>query len=171
MVRICGDVKRMIIRGLIDEDFVNYKKPSMFVAFPTCDWKCEKECGKQVCQNSTLASASVITIHERGLCVRFLENPITSAIVCGGLEPMDTYDMLCDMICTLRHEFQCNDDIVIYTGYTEKECMDNGWIEELQQYGNIIIKFGRYIPNESPHYDEVLGVNLASSNQYAKKIC
>ena len=161
----------MIIRGLVDEDFVNYKKPSMFIAFPTCSWKCEMECGQRVCQNSTLASASAIVIHERGVCVRYLENPITSAIVCGGLEPMDTYDMLCDMICTLRHEFHCNDDIVIYTGYTEEECMDNGWITNLQQYGNIIIKFGRFIPNKEPHYDDVLGIKLASPNQYAKKIC
>ena len=38
-------------------------------------------------------------------------------------------------------------------------------------FTNIIIKFGRYIPNQKPHYDEVLGVNLASDNQYAERIC
>ena len=37
-------------------------------------------------------------------------------------------------------------------------------------YSNIIIKFGRFIPNREPHFDEVLGVNLASNNQYAKRI-
>lgn len=84
---------------------------------------------------------------------------------------MDTYDMLCVMICSLRYKYHCDDDIVIYTGYTEEECMNNGWITNLQQYGNIIIKFGRFIPGEEPHYDEVLGVKLASNNQYAKKIC
>ena len=43
----------MIIKQLVDEDFVNYKKPSMFIGFPTCDWKCERECGHQgLCQNS-----------------------------------------------------------------------------------------------------------------------
>ena len=40
----------------------------------------------------------------------------------------------------------------------------------LKRFPNIIIKFGRYIPNQQPHYDEVLGVNLASDNQYAERI-
>ena len=37
-------------------------------------------------------------------------------------------------------------------------------------FKNIIIKFGRYIPNQQAHYDDILGVNLASNNQYAIKI-
>jgi len=40
----------------------------------------------------------------------------------------------------------------------------------LSQYKNVIIKFGRFIPNQEPHYDEILGVNLASNNQYARRI-
>ena len=40
----------------------------------------------------------------------------------------------------------------------------------LYDYKNIIIKYGRYIPNQTPHRDEVLGVNLASDNQYAERI-
>ena len=43
-------------------------------------------------------------------------------------------------------------------------------INNLKQFPNIIIKFGRFIPNQQSHYDEVLGINLASDNQYAKKI-
>ena len=38
-------------------------------------------------------------------------------------------------------------------------------------FKNIIIKFGRYVPNQKEHYDEILGINLASSNQYAEVIC
>ena len=37
----------MRIKFLVDEDFVNYKKPSMFIGFPSCTWKCEKECGQK----------------------------------------------------------------------------------------------------------------------------
>ena len=37
-------------------------------------------------------------------------------------------------------------------------------------YDNIIIKFGRYIPNQQSHFDIVLGVNLASDNQYAERL-
>jgi len=32
---------------------------------------------------------------------------------------------------------------------------------------NIIIKFGRFIPDQKSHMDETLGVELASPNQYA----
>ena len=35
---------------------------------------------------------------------------------------------------------------------------------------NIIIKFGRFVPMQQPHFDPILGVNLASDNQYAKQI-
>jgi hypothetical protein len=66
--------------------------------------------------------------------------------------------------------FRCytNDDIVIYTGYNESEVSEQ--IERLRYFKNIIIKFGRYIPNQQAHYDDILGVNLASNNQYAIKI-
>ena len=65
---------------------------------------------------------------------------------------------------------------MIYTGYTKEELQnkiykDNiSYLDKLKQYKNIIIKYGRYIPNQTPHYDEVLGVNLASDNQYAERL-
>lgn len=40
----------------------------------------------------------------------------------------------------------------------------------LSRYKNVIVKFGRFIPNQEPHYDETLWVNLASNNQYARRI-
>ena len=52
----------MVIKQLLDEDFVNYKKPSMFIGFPSCTWKCDRECGKKVCQNGTLATTPNIEI-------------------------------------------------------------------------------------------------------------
>ena len=79
----------MIIKGLLDEDFVNYCKPSMVLFFPHCTFKCEKDCGQRVCQNGTLANSPNITIDDNKVCARYLSNPITKAIVCGGLEPMD----------------------------------------------------------------------------------
>jgi len=44
----------MIIKDIVMEDFVNYKKPSMFIITSTCTFKCEKECGKKICQNSSI---------------------------------------------------------------------------------------------------------------------
>ena len=43
-------------------------------------------------------------------------------------------------------------------------------INWLQQFENIIIKFGRYIPNQGKHFDEILGIWLSSDNQYAEEI-
>lgn len=160
----------MIIKELKDEDFVNYKKPSMFIAFPSCTFKCEKECGQKMCQNSALAKSPNIFITESKLCARYLSNPITNAIVCGGLEPMDSFEELYSFICTLRFQYQCNDDVVVYTGYTKEECEKNNWLYQLSHISNIVIKFGRFIPNQKPHYDEVLGVKLMSDNQKAERI-
>ena len=157
----------MIIKQLVDEDFVNYKKPSMFIGFPKCSWKCEKECGQKVCQNSALSQAQNIEIDAKTLMDRYLSNPITSAIVCGGLEPFDSWDDLQDLVTAFR--CKCNDEFVIYTGYNKDEIQNQ--IEWLKQFSNIIIKYGRYIPNNEPHYDKVLGVYLASPNQVAEKIC
>ena len=157
----------MIIKEIKDEDFINYKKPSMFIGFPTCSWKCEKECGVRCCQNGALASMKNFDISVRDISDRYLSNLITSAIVCGGLEPLDSFGDLQELILSIR-ELGCLDDIVIYTGYNPQE-IDNK-ISILKKYKNIIIKFGRFIPNQNPHFDEVLGVNLASDNQYAVKI-
>ena len=157
----------MTVKTIKTEWYQDYKIPSMYIAFSHCTFKCEKDCGQRVCQNGTLANSPNITIDDNKVCVRYLSNPITKAIVCGGLEPMDSFDELYSFIYTLRYEYRCNDDIVIYSGYTAAECDKNGWVQKLSPLGNIIIKFGRYVPNQEPHYDETLGVNLASGNQYA----
>lgn len=157
----------MIVKAIRTEWFQDYKEPALYIAFPHCTFKCEKDCGKRVCQNSALANSPDIIIDDNKVCVMYLSNPITKAIVCGGLEPMDSFDELYSFIYTLRYEYRCNDDIVIYSGYTAAECKKNGWVQKLSPLGNIVIKFGRYVPNQKPHYDKTLGVNLASDNQYA----
>jgi len=160
----------MIIKGIIDEDFVNYKKPAMVIEFPYCDFKCDKECGRAVCQNSPLTKIHNIKIEEEYIIEKYLKNPITEAIICQGLEPLDTMVMLLLFIKKFR-EFS-NDDLIIYTGYNKEEERPQDLIEFIKrnQYKNIIIKYGRYIPNQTPHYDEVLGVKLASDNQYAERL-
>ena len=155
------------IRGLIEEDFVNYKKPSMYIAFPYCTFKCDKECGYSVCQNSSLVTNSeIINIDEQEIINRYIDNPITTSIVISGLEPFDSYKDLFILIKAFREKTL--DDIVIYTGYNKNEIENN--IEELKQFKNIFVKFGRFIPNQQKHYDNILQVNLASPNQYGEKI-
>lgn len=156
----------MKLKGITDEDFVNYKKPSMFIAFPHCTFKCEKECGERCCQNSALAASETIEMPCREIVDRYLSNPITSAVVCGGLEPFDDFPDLYNLIWELRR--RSNDDVVIYTGYRRDEITEK--IQTLSGEKNIVVKFGRYIPGQEPHTDPILGVALASDNQYAERI-
>jgi hypothetical protein len=157
----------MVIKGLKDEDFTNYKKPSMFIIFPSCSFKCDKENGCNLCQNSHLAQEPEIYMPVLSMVARYKENPITKAIVCGGLEPFDSADNLANLVHAFRQH--TNDDIVIYTGYEEWELLGNPYYEKILEYGNIVIKYGRFRPDQTPHYDEVLGVKLASNNQYARR--
>lgn len=157
----------MRIKGITDEDFVNYKIPSFFIATAHCSFKCDKECGRSVCQNSQLAKQKSIDVDRAELCHRYMRNKITKAVVFGGLEPFDQFEDIWFIILYLRTSF-CNDDVVIYTGYNKEEIIDK--IAVLSQYPNIVIKYGRFIPDQQPHFDPVLGVNLASDNQYAERI-
>ena len=171
----------MKIKGITDEDFVNYRAPSMFIATNTCSMKCDKENGSAICQNSALAHAPTIDIPIPRIIQRYINNPITKAIVFGGLEPLDQpYDIL-EFIWQFRskHGFNRHDDIVIYTGYTKAEIdrmdsvpaeMGYSLLDDLNEHDNIIIKYGRYIPGQPKHYDETLGVWLSSDNQYAEKL-
>lgn len=161
----------MLIKGIIDEDFINYKKPSMVIMCRSCTFKCDKECGKQVCQNSALANSPDIDINYSDILKRYLNNPITKAIVFSGLEPFDSFVDVYFMIEMVRSN-GCKDDIVIYTGYCEHEVSamklhSISYLDILKQLSPVIIKYGRFKPNRKNRYDEVLGVKLASDNQYA----
>lgn len=158
----------MKLKGLIAEDFCNYKLPSMFLITSVCDWKCCTEQGLDigVCQNSPLAQQKIKEISNEAIYQSYVNNPITKAIVVGGLEPMLQYEELFDLISYFRLN-GCDDEFVIYTGYYPEELPE---LSTVKMFKNIIVKFGRFVPNQKPHYDEVLGVNLASNNQYAKKI-
>lgn len=138
----------------------------MVLGFPYCTFKCDKECGRPVCQNSILAKAESVEISIDKIIDRYLKNGISDAIVCGGLEPMDSFDDLVALIKAFRRV--SDDDVVIYTGYTEQELSVQ--INILSNFKNIYIKFGRFIPDQEKHYDDTLGIYLASSNQYGKKI-
>lgn len=159
----------MKVKGIIDTDFVNYKIPCMTIEMPICKgFKCDKECGKPVCQNGLLASTPTNEYSIDSIIELYKSNPLARAICFQGLEPFDTFDDLFEFIFVFRKCYTLNDDIVIYTGYNKNE-IDNQLIQ-LKQFSNIVVKFGRYIPECESHFDVIIGVNLASPNQYAERI-
>ena len=147
----------MKIKGIIFEDFINYRKTSMTIMMPYCSFKCDKECGIQVCQNSHLANQDCIDIDSEKIIDKYyINNKLTEAIVFQGLEPFDSFVDLYSFIYKFTEK--SNDDIVIYTGYNEEEIKDK--VKELLKItdnNKIIIKYGRYIPNSNSVYDENLG--------------
>lgn len=167
----------MKIKYLIDEDFINYKKPLMFIGTSYCDFKCNKECGKEVCQNQDLLTEPSIEISIEEIYERFISNPLTEAILFGGLEPffltediLQYFDLI-KFFCDNKKEV----DLIFYTGYYPKEIISilrglhainisNG------NYCNIIVKFGRFIPDYPCRHDDLLGITLASNNQFAMRL-
>lgn len=156
----------MKIKAIKEEDFTNYKECSLFIGTSFCDFKCQKENPDCHCQNSELALSPVKDVGIDNIIKQFDSDIFTKAIVFGGLEPMLQIDDLVDFIKAFRVNH--SNTIVIYTGYYKEEIRDQ--LTKLKQFQNIIIKFGRFIPNQEKHFDEVLGVYLASDNQYAEKI-
>ena len=151
------------IKSVLSESFADYKKCSMLICGCTCTWKCrEKSLPK--------FKISFITNYRSRCwknCWRIYEK-FTYICYCipDGLEWFDQYLELLECVDAFREKTL--DDIIIYTGYNKNEIEEK--IILLKKYSNIIIKYGRFIPGQQPHFDEVLGVNLASDNQYAEKL-
>lgn len=160
----------MKIKTLVDEDFTNYKEPVMFIGTASCSGKCCKEQNLplSVCQNDGWRNVAPVVTPDKDIIERYLDNDITKAICFGGLEPFEQFDEIYNFIAILRNYYHCDDMIVIYTGYNKTEILSQ--VEKLKRMPNIVIKFGRYIINQDRHFDEILGVELASDNQYAERI-
>lgn len=167
-----SSINNINLKGIIDCDFTNYKEPVLTLEFPSCNFKCDKLNNCTICQNGNLVHEPDITVSFDKIWELYTSNPLTKGFCCQGLEPFDTPVQLFHFISYIRNNKQCNDTIIIYTGYDKSELffpfIHN--LIDIHKYKNIIIKWGRFVMNHTPHYDEVLGVNLASDNQYAEVI-
>lgn len=160
----------MKVKGIIAEDFSNFKIPSMFISTAKCDWKCCVEAGMDVsiCQNAALSSSPTHNIDDLDIFKMYIQNPITKAVILGGLEPMLQFDEVLHLLDIFRKN-GCEDVFVIYTGYYPEEIPEK--IEQLRGQ-NVIMKYGRFVPSltQNPHFDKLLGVTLATDNQFAEAI-
>ena len=162
------DKNTMRLKTYIDESFEYYKDPVLLIATTTCDFKCciENNIPNTVCQNEPWSHKPNYEIPNTMLIQMYNNNPITKAICFAGFEPFKQWDDMKTFVSEFR---ETNDDLLIYyTGYYPEEIQDK--IDWLKQYPNIIIKFGRFVPNKEKHYDEILGVELVSPNQYSRRI-
>ena len=157
------------LKGVIMEDFVNYAKPSIFLITCQFDWKCchEANIPVSVCQNEPIVRQPTKEFLISSVYKAYIENEITKAIVIGGLEPFMQFNEILSLLKYFR-ENNCYDDFVIYTGYYKEEIEKE--IEQLKKYPNVILKYGRYKPNTSLRFDDILKITLASDNQYAERI-
>ena len=172
----------MRIKAIKPDDFTNYKDPegwsSLFIGMGTCDWKCCIAAGIPVetCQNSKLAQAPIVELKAMDLLKRYVRE--SGSVVVGGLEPFNDMESLKelatayrDFVSYLNSETEL-DKLVIYTGYNPDEVINR--VEEIYNIVKgkltLIVKFGRFVPGHKPHIDKVLGVDLASDNQYARVI-
>lgn len=162
-------IETIKIKEIVDENFQDYKKASMMIATEKCDFKCFKDLGMaaDICQNMQITKKPSLEVSFSLIFKRYKLNPVTKAIVIGGLEPMLQFDEIYGLIQYFRKN-NCMDEFVIYTGYYKEELTHE--IAELEKLSNIIVKFGRFIPKSQKIFDKVLGIFLSSSNQYAEKI-
>lgn len=155
------------------DDISDYKYTSMLLVFPKCSGKCKN------CQNGNLQNrdkSKDIHIPAKSIINHYNRLKTHTAIVCAGLEPFDSLYDLQDVF----REFVISSnkrksDFVIYTGYTQEEVeivvnlLKNILFTNEKGMKRLIIKFGRYDEtktNNTDDIDPILGIHLATSNQY-----
>ena len=131
----------MNIKTIVDEDFVQYKEPCMYIGTVSCDGKCcfEADIPLSVCLNDEWRLAATIPMADDDIITRYLSNQITKAICFAGLEPFEQFGEVYDFVSKLRNDYHCDDTVIIYTGYNKDEIQT--YVKKLQRFKNIIIKF------------------------------
>jgi len=163
----------MLLKQIIDENFGDYRECSMLLVTPNCTFKCSE------CHNKHLTKMETKNFPDKEILKRFFDNPLTSAIVIGGLEPLDRIQDVVWFMYYLNEYVHKNNvekpTVVIYTGY-DLEYIDNNlyWTGlgcQLVKYNKCIIKYGGFQPeyyddgNLKKVWNNDLGVYLASPNQ------
>ena len=142
------------------EVYNDYKKVGVLLATPTCNNNCK------YCQNEYLKKKKPIEYDISEIFNFVKKNKLIKSFIFGGLDCMDSFDQTYDIIKEIRKKFDY--DIVLYTGKLKTDI--NLEIEKLKNFKGIIIKFGKYKKNKEKKYDELLGITLASNNQYSRRI-
>lgn len=159
---------KISVFGIQTADCINNKEITFNIASGvSCSFKCCPE-HPEICQNNPLCSQPIVPANIKALVNKYREQELATCITFQGLEPLDTLSELMWFIWYLRH--YTDDPVFIWTGYTEEEIQSLIELIHRMNFCNIYIKVGRFVPNQPSHIDPILGVALASPNQYCKKI-
>ena len=109
----------MKLKQIIDESFGDYKTCSMLLIADKCTWKCEG------CQNRHLSQIPSQNFPDEEILERFCSNPLSEAIVIGGLEPFEQLDEIVIFIGAAT-KAGLDVPIVVYTGF-ELDDFDLYW--------------------------------------------
>jgi len=158
----------MRILQIEDEVFSDYSKISMLVVVPFCTTCCWKELGldSSICQNDNPRGLPILDYSNRKIIERYVNNPLTNAIVFGGMDAWDSINEIIELIKLFRET--SDDDVVLYTGRKYSEIASKMY--DLERFKNVYVKVGRYIPNQKPVIDKITGVKLANRGQYFIKV-
>lgn len=121
----------------------------------SCTWKCKNCCNIHYKDYKDFYKRTIWEIIND-----YDRNKLVSTLILSGLEPFDNFDIMLSLIHWFRVFFE--DDIVIYSGYELKEIEE--YIKPLSSY-NVLVKYGRYMPNKNHIYNEDLELYLSSDNQ------
>lgn len=158
----------MLIKGITDEVFSDYSKISMLIAVPKCTTRCWERLNLSptICQNHHLHKEPNLNISNKDIIDKYIKNPLTKAVVFGGMDSWDSLDEVIEFIKEFRQVSE--DDCVLYTG-KELDIIEKDF-DRLKEFKNIYVKYGHYNPTLEPIVDDLTGVKLASSNQKFVKI-
>ena len=67
------------LKGVVAEDLINYKKPSMFLITSFCNWKCCKG-NPSICQNNSLSTQPIKEIDIDNLIKLYTGIPVNLAV-------------------------------------------------------------------------------------------
>lgn len=143
----------------VRETITDYRKSTLYLCGYICTLGCKD------CFHNELKKNHPTTLSIEKLFTDYISTTSCDAILFSGLNWLEQIEELFVLIHYIRSN-HINKDIVIYTGYDKHEISDK--IAMLSKFDNIIIKYGRFDATLPPRYDDVLGITLASSNQWAE---
>ena len=153
----------MKLKSIVDISSQFYKEPSMLINAPGWSFPLRD------CPDVFLLNHETKEYKDEIILKRFSENPQTKAIVIAGLEPMENVIDLRSFIFSARKFFDPGNrpKIIILTTYYMEELPQKKWgglRSEIIQYGNCIIRCGRYEKTKK----KVLGIPLSyNQNLYS----